>query len=184
MEKAVDCGGIAAGVLMDLSKTFDTINHQLLIAKLAAYGFSLSALEIISDCFNDRWQRTKINSSFSSWSLILCGMPQGSVLGPKFFNIYLNDLFYLFVNTSVCNLADDTTPYACDVDIQILMQNLEGDLKSVMIWFQANFMILNADKCHLLVSEPKNVVEQMYVTVGEEVIAEITKNCNTCLKVV
>ena len=164
--------GIAAGVLMDLSKAFDTINHQLLIAKLAAYGFSLSALEIIYDYFNDRWQRTKINSSFSSWSLILCGMPQGSVLGPKFFNIYLNDLFYLFVNTSVCNLADDTTPYACDVDIQTLMQNLEGDVKSVMIWFQANFMILNADKCHLLVSAPKNVVEQMHVTVGDEVIWE------------
>ena len=70
---------------MDLSKAFDTINHKLLIAKLHAYGFGVASLEIVFDYLSDRWQRTKIGSSFSSWSLILCGMPQGSVLGPKYF---------------------------------------------------------------------------------------------------
>ena len=84
-KKAWDKGKIAAGLLMDLSKAFDTINHKLLIAKLHAYGFDMTSLEILYDYFSDRWQRTKINSSFSSWSLILCGMAQGSVLGPKFF---------------------------------------------------------------------------------------------------
>ena len=84
-KKAWDKGKIAAGLLMDLSKAFDTINHKLLIAKL--HGFDMTSLEIFYDYFSDRWQRTKINSSFSSWSLILCGMAQGSVLGPKFFNI-------------------------------------------------------------------------------------------------
>ena len=116
-----------------------------------------------------------MNSSFSSWSLILCGMAQGSVLGPKFFNIYLNDLFYLFIDTSVCNLADDTTPYATDKDISTLMQHLESDISSVMDWFQANFMMLNAAKCHFLLSGPKNVVEHTYVKVGEQVIWESLK---------
>ena len=113
-KEAWDNGKIAAGLLMDLSKAFDTINHELLIAKLNAYGFDMASLEIMYDYFSDRWQRTKINSSFSSWSLILCGMAQGSVFGPKFFNIYMNDLFYLFINTSVCNLADDglAVPFA------------------------------------------------------------------------
>ena len=171
-KKSLDNGGYAGGVLMDLSKAFDTINHKLLIAKLHAYGFDVSALEIIYDYLSDRWQRTKINTSFSSWSLILCGMPQGSVLGPKYFNIYINDLFFLFLCTSVCNMADDTTPYACDVDLPRLIRNLEGDTASAIFWFEANYMILNPDKCHALISGPKTHVEHMYVEVGEQVIWE------------
>ena len=95
---------------MDLSKAFDTINHRLLIAKLHAYGFKIESLEVIYDYLSDRWQRTKINTSFSSWSKIMSGMPQGSVLGQVFQCVYINDLFYLFLCTSVCNMADDTTP--------------------------------------------------------------------------
>ena len=137
---------------MDLSKAFDTINHNLLIAKLHANGFSRDALEIIYSYMGDRWQRTKINNHFSTWSKIVCGMPQGSVNGPKYFNIYINDLFYLFLCTKVCNMADDTTPYACDIDLPTLMHNLESDTASAISWFDANYMKLNQDKCHFMLS--------------------------------
>ena len=70
-KKSLDEGGYAGGVLMDLSKAFDTINHKLLIAKLHAYGFCIESLEIIYDYLSDRWQRTKVNTTFSSWSEIM-----------------------------------------------------------------------------------------------------------------
>ena len=108
----MDNGEYAAGILLDLSKPFDTINHELLIAKMYAYGFSIDALKIVRSYLSDRWIRTKIDGSHSTWQKIICEMPQGSVNGPKWFNIYLNDLFFLFLNTNVCNIADDTTPYA------------------------------------------------------------------------
>ena len=171
-KKALDGGGFAGGILMDLSKAFDTINHKLLVAKLHAYGFDVASLEIVFDYLSDRWQRTKVGSSFSSWSLILCGMPQGSVLGPKFFNYYINDLFYLFVLTYVCNMADDTTPYACDKSLPDLIRNLESDAASALVWFEANYMIMNPDKCHGLVSGPRALVEHMSFRVGEQVIWE------------
>ena len=71
---------------MDLSKAFDTLNDDLLVAKLHGYGFENSALRMIKSYLSNRWQRTKVNNSFSSWSELLTGMPQGSVFGPLIFN--------------------------------------------------------------------------------------------------
>ena len=67
---------------MDLSKAFDTINHDLVIVKLNAYGFTKNSLRLIKSYLSNRWQRTKINTSFSSWTELLLGVPQGPVLGP------------------------------------------------------------------------------------------------------
>ena len=123
-KKTIDNKGSAGEVLMDLSKALDTLNHELLIAKLHAYGFGKESLMLSLSYLSNRGQRTNINASFSSWTELLQGVPQGSVLGPLLFNIYLNDLSF-FLDCNVCNFADDTTPFICNKNLDFVLNELE-----------------------------------------------------------
>ena len=125
--------GHGGAILMDLSKAFDTLNHDLVMAKLNAFGFDKNALLLINSYLANRWQRIKINS-FSSWTELLSGVPQGSVLGTILFNIYINDLFYFIESSDVCNYADDTTLYACNLHLDLLMSKLENSAQKALVW--------------------------------------------------
>ena len=92
MEKVVDNGVAFGALLTDLSKAFDCIPHDLIIAKLEAYGFQIDALRLVYDYLSNRKQRVKLNVTFSSWRDIEYGVPQGSILGPLLFNIHLCNL--------------------------------------------------------------------------------------------
>ena len=167
---ALDRKGYAGAVLMDLSKAFDCINHDLLIAKLHAYGFSIDSLKMIKDYLSNRKQRVKINTSFSTWSDLLMGVPQGSVLGPLLFNIYLNDLFWTKEYTEVCNLADDTTFHSGNMELSELLVELEHDSLLAIEWFESNYMRLNTNKCHLLVGGHKH--EHCWAKIGKDNVEE------------
>ena len=125
--KSLDNKGYRGTVLMDLSKDFDTLIHDLLIAKIHAYGFDIKALKLLHSYLTKRWQRTKVNSSSSTWSELLQNFPQEFVLGSIFFNIYLNDFFYLTEMTQVNNFGDDSTFYVCHKDLNTLINRLEHD---------------------------------------------------------
>ena len=169
-KEILDKKGYAGAILMDLSKAFDTINHNLLIAKLHSYGFGKPALKLIKSYLSNRFQRTKINTCFSSWTELLQGVPQGSVLGPLLFNIYLNDLFWFNEQTNVCNFADDTTFHACNKELNEVVLRLENDALIAIEWFGWNYMKLNEDKCHLLLAGHKH--ESYYANVGKSKIWE------------
>ena len=89
MEKSKDYKEFPGALFTDLSKAFDSIAHELLLAKLNAYGVEIFSLNIIASYLSNRYQRVKINSSYSCWSVVNCGVPQGSILGPTLLNIYV-----------------------------------------------------------------------------------------------
>jgi len=167
--KSLDKKGFAGAVLMDLSKAFDCMNHELLLAKLNAYGLDKRSLMLINSYLTNRWQRVKVNTSFSKWTELLLGVPQGSVLGPLLFNIFLNDLIW-FIEGDVTNFADDTTIYVCDKVLENLKSKLEKDSSNALDWFKNNYMKLNTDKCKLIVAGRKG--QEISVNVGNSEIRE------------
>ena len=137
-------------ILCDLSKAFDTLPHDLLIAKLNVYGLSHSALQFIASYLSNRKQRCKVGSSYSSWGDITSGVPQGSVLGPLLFNIFLNDFFFFIKKSSTTNFADDNTIYAYGDTLEEVIYKLEEDIQNALYWFGINRMVANPIKFQLM----------------------------------
>ena len=135
-QEEIDKSGFVGTILMDLSKAYDCLPHDLLVAKLEAYGVGKAALDLIINYVSHRKQRTKIGSSYSDWYEIVRGVPQGSILGPLLFNIFINDLFLFIEKTNICNFADDNTIYGYNNNLQTILKYLKHDMINVLKWFK------------------------------------------------
>ena len=123
---------------MDLSKVYDCITHNLLFAKLEAYGLDKTSLHLLTDYLSNRKQGAKIGSSFSDRWNIICGIPQGSILGPLLFDIFINDMLFFISKSEICNFADDNTLSSCRKMLGNILHNLKFDLGHILKWFKVN----------------------------------------------
>ena len=122
-KRSVDKGKVFDALLTDLSKAFDCLDHELLTAKLNAYGFTMSTLRLINDYLSNRKQRTKIENAYNTWLDIIFGVPQGSIPGQLLFNVFLADLFFTVNDIDIADNVDD------------LLTSLEQESNGLFEWF-------------------------------------------------
>ena len=144
--KALDSHECVAAILMDLSKAFGCLPHGLLIAKLRAYGLSKEAVRLLESYLSDRSQQVRLGQCTSPWENLFKGVPQGSILGPLLFNVFLNDIFYFVLKFIIYNYADDNTVAYIHKDLDILKLVLENERLNLISWFEKNFMKANPEK--------------------------------------
>ena len=149
--------------MTDLSKAFDCLSHDLLIAKLHTYGLDMPSLKLLHSYLTKTRQRVKINNTYSSCSEILFGVPQGSILGPLLFNIFLCDLFLFVPDIGIANYADDNTPHATNKHLETVLKDLEQGSDTLLKWFTDNLLKANPEKYHLLVYTN----EKRHLNIGE-----------------
>ena len=121
-----------------------------MIAKLGAYGFHKDTLSFMKSYLTKRRPGVRVNSNFSAWKRITSGVPQGSILGPLVFNIFLNDVFLFVENSDLRNYADGNTLYSCGNNLEEVKQTLRGDFQIVTKWFYKNYMVLNSGKSYFM----------------------------------
>ena len=149
--ESLDSGDIVIGLFLDLKKAFDTVNHEILLKKLCAYGIRGSILQWFTSYLTDRSQYVALDDTLSDVRNVKCGVPQGSILGPLLFIIYMNDICNVSDVLSIILYADDTSLIAKHNNICDLCELLNTELEKLSIWLRSNKLSLNVQKSFYLV---------------------------------
>ena len=165
-------GKYTAALFLDLSKAFDTLNHELLLNKLEIYGVRGIALDWFKSYLNGRSMRLKYqvgdckNKTYSEWYQTKHGTPQSSCLGPLLFLVFCNDLRLNLEYMSCIQFADDTTLFYADKNLDVLKCCVEHDIEIIMDWFRANSLTLNVQKTKYLLFRPNKSKKAVNLNIG------------------
>ena len=177
LSEALEKGDTVIGLFLDFSKAFDTVDHDILLLKLNHYGIRGPILDWFNDYLCNRRQYVTYNGVSSQSSWVKCGVPQGSILGPLLFLIYINDLPNVISLFSVL-YADDTNMFDSGKDLDKLIDNINSELNNICDWLNANKLSLNVSKTHFMIWAPRATIMNSLKPI---VISghEIDKVCNT-----
>ena len=172
---AIDQGKFSVGIFLDLSKAFDTINHRILIRKLDHYGIRGVAKKWFENYLCNRKQLVKYNGVKSEEMTITSGVPQGSVLGPLLFLLYINDIQYCSKLVSIILFADDTNILYSDACLETLNEILQTEMNKIAYWLNANKLSLNTTKTKLILfrSRNKKSKHDLKISINEENIKQV-----------
>ena len=143
---ALDNNEYVAAILMDLSKAFDSLPHDILLCRLSSYGLTKNATKLMESYLSDRKQQIKIGNVVSSWAEIKKGVPQGSILGPLLFNVFIIAIFNFIKNCDLYNYADDNTLSFHSPNFDEIIKVLQEEGKMLIDWFCLNCMQANPNK--------------------------------------
>ena len=149
------------GVFLDFSKAFDTVNHNILLSKLEYYGVRHKAKNWFFSYISKRQQFVSYDGHKSNLSPTSCGVPQGSILGPLLFLLYINDITLSSSYLKFVLFADDSNLYASNDNLQNLISMLNQELESVRKWIVSNKLTLNVDKTHYIIFHRRKITSNI-----------------------
>ena len=163
---ALDRGEYIACISMDISKAFDCLPHRLTICKLHAHGLSRNACTLLASHLYKRKERVKIGSLKSDWKELNKSVPQGSILGPLIFNIFMNDIFYFVKNANLYNYANDNSVSVNDKELSMVSRLLQSEAEVTVRWFSDNAMEANPGKFQGILFKGNKHAPDFNVSIG------------------
>ena len=170
---AIDKKQYTVGLFIDLKKAFDTIDHVKLLEKMCKYGVRGVAHSWLCSYLSNRWQYVSLDKTDSELLKVKCGVPQGSVLGPKLFILYLNDLCMVSKSLNSILFADDTNFFCSGINLNEIVTTVENEMKQVKKWFDVNKLSLNASKTKYMIFANREISNEVKLRIEDTEIERV-----------